>query len=81
MGKINVYGIVHDPDWTPPEPPSATVIAAMMRRLPGFYWVKDTDNEWMVARWLKDGEEGCWQVTGSEEDYIDTDFLEIGEQV
>lgn len=45
-------------------------------REPGFYWVKEHNQGWVIAEW----EGGCWKFTSLVYEYEDTDIEEIDER-
>ena len=45
------------------------------KRKPGYYWVKMTI-AWEIAEWNNNK---SWSVIGSEDDWEDSDFIEINE--
>ena len=52
-----------------------------MKREDGFYWVK-YDGSWEVARYNKCSKSyGFWDVIGSEDQFYDEAFEQIGEQI
>lgn len=53
----------------------------MENRELGFYWVSETPDVWVVAKWRKEpfGQRIVWKITNSTDDYADDDFLAIDE--
>ena len=46
----------------------------------GYYFVKHY-GYWSIARYVILGVTKCWQIMGTETDYIDCDFDEIGDKI
>lgn len=51
-----------------------------MKREDGFYWVKLLDR-WEAARYVSEYVCEYWEVIGSNSDFYDEDFDQIGEQI
>jgi hypothetical protein len=51
-----------------------------MTREPGYYWVRQSNGEWMVAQWYGDGDT-AWAIMGTEIEGIDSDWTKIGPRI
>lgn len=50
-----------------------------MDRKNGFYWIRRSGGDWIVAEW--DERDRLWYLAGNEEQYVDSDFIEIDEKI